>query len=172
MNYLINGYCEGCGSDLVDEFISSEGGEDDFIAVLSIHTDDKIPRVITEIQHQQHVAAGLCGVCFYDVVGARTRPSMEWKACSGCGDRITDCDIAFRLIEVEANEVETHFMVGKNREMLSAERHLRSGSYSVCLDCMGAIAEEASNEYDKQAMNTDSILRETYAYASRKGNWR
>lgn len=173
MYHLCNQYCAGCAQDITEDLI--EGGLEPgypLAACLGIHTAESyLPRVITEISYQGHVTASLCHDCLRELIGPHAKPSHAWKRCSSCGTGVGAHSTAFRVLDVEADAVEEHFVAGTRREMISATAHNGPKGplgYTVCLDCMGDLATDAA---DKDVQEDLSLISQVFEYAASRGDW-
>lgn len=145
MNHLCNSHCEFCGFHLVEDYLQDAEGYT-FFAIQLVHTTDKMPSII-DYGFQHDFSCSVCWQCATQLLASDTS-SYTWNKCHCCGHDTKQDDIsAFRMFEVEAEDLEEHPYNKELYEFISANIVTQKGpvGYTVCMNCVSPELITASN---------------------------
>ena len=177
MNHLCNSHCEFCGVAITEEYIGHVVDNSDpdnnmetytLFALQLVSTRHTIPGVL-DYGFQADFSCSVCWVCATQLL-VSDKTSYAWQKCHCCGlDTRKDDISAFRLIEVEATEVEQHPYNRDIYEFLSCDVAAQRGpvGYTVCMSCIlpelvlaSDTGEEMMREIITEAIDERDILEE------------
>lgn len=146
MNHLCNSHCEFCGTNIVEDYIEHMADNSDpdndmgnytFFALHLVGTNAKMPGIL-DYGFQADFSCSVCWSCATRLL-ASDKTSYQWNKCHCCGLDTRKEDIsAFRLIEVEAKDIEQHLYKRSAFEFISADvvAHRGPVGHTVCMSCV------------------------------------
>jgi PHP family Zn ribbon phosphoesterase len=136
MNHLCNSHCEFCGDNLPESYIE-EGEGFTFFTIQLVETRGSLPSII-DYGFQADFSCSVCWKCATYLL-ASDKSSYAWNKCHCCGlDTKKDDISAFRMFEVEAEDIEQHPYNRDLYEFVSANIATKRGpvGYTVCMNCV------------------------------------